>query len=605
MPTNPMHEHERRNQLLTGIQDLCHNHRIQLPVVHILHGQESNNGSLKNCLLNLQQDFINAGFSVPAHPGVLSGAQDKVVCVLSPKWAEELTQGGFLYQACQRALAHANGLKGQGPGLWMLWHSGALPDTVPEGLEGLLDYYQGHLPFSAFPYDDAFFGTYEHPNRGLIPQLLGLTGEALQAYQEQLLKEYEHPTLPGELRFRVDEIQGVMSALEDGVAHNRQALTSLSDRQQDIEAAMQQWGVVAKNGPTPFPFPRWHLKSPEVHFTGRKGLLEELVTRINTTISHPTAISRVALTAVAGMGGVGKTTIARQLAHDSRLEAKFVAWFEAEHPADLANQYRALGRAKGIGFCGENDPPEAVVNQFKAWCQANPGWLLIYDNAEEVEAVYEAMPDQGGQVLITSRQQSWDDYAEVRNVNVLPEEEAKALLIKLSGREDTEHQAEAVVDRLGCLPLAIKAAGAYIKRVLKKIPSPYQKYLSELDKTQYRVLSSAKLFTHKQEQTIATVWESSWQALKAQAQEYNEPTYARALLTACSYLGEHIPRKGLEAWLAKLRASEGNRPMATPPESLLEIVLGQCDAYSLINLEKDSFSFHRLQQQVLRAEHQQ
>lgn len=203
MPRHPAYRMARRSQLLTDIQNLCIHHHIPLPMLHIMYAGESHNGAHETYLGKLEQDLLEAGCTVPppAPDGQsqdrLSGS-DGVLWILCPRWHEQVAQRGLLYEACQKAMAHAQELQnqGRGPGLWVLWHSGEMPTQVPEGLEGLWSYYQGAIDFRYFDeYGEAFFGTSEQPDQGLVSKILGLQGKALDDYRG-MLKEYEAPSLP-------------------------------------------------------------------------------------------------------------------------------------------------------------------------------------------------------------------------------------------------------------------------------------------------------------------------------------------------------------------------------------------------------------------------
>ena len=90
-------------------------------------------------------------------------------------------------------------------------------------------------------------------------------------------------------------------------------------------------------------------------------------------------------------------------------------------------------------------------------------WLLVYDNVPAPDAIADLLPSAGARVLITSRFSDWSEVADEVALDVLPPEEAVALLQSRTGRSDAVG-AETLAEALGRLPLALDHAAAYCKR---------------------------------------------------------------------------------------------------------------------------------------------
>lgn len=98
---------------------------------------------------------------------------------------------------------------------------------------------------------------------------------------------------------------------------------------------------------------------------------------------------------------------------------------------------------------------------------------MIYDNYSERERFQPLLPRRNkGNIIYTSRSQGYlsDLPAEcVSEVKPLEEKEATSLLLKIANREEAQLSAEEfkaaqeIVVEVGCLPLAIESAGAYLK----------------------------------------------------------------------------------------------------------------------------------------------
>jgi hypothetical protein len=87
------------------------------------------------------------------------------------------------------------------------------------------------------------------------------------------------------------------------------------------------------------------LRNP--NFTGRDALLDELHRNLTD--------GRVALTAVRGIGGIGKTQLALEYVYRHVGDFDLVWGLRAEDPPILLEDYAALAEPLGIGKTGEGD----------------------------------------------------------------------------------------------------------------------------------------------------------------------------------------------------------------------------------------------------------
>jgi hypothetical protein len=107
--------------------------------------------------------------------------------------------------------------------------------------------------------------------------------------------------------------------------------------------------------------------------------------------------------------------------------------------------------------------------------QYRPGWLLIFDNAEDPAALQQWLPSGPGHVLITSRNPNWGEIAAPVDVPVFAEEESVTLLQhRVPGI--TQADAEQVAAKLDNLPLALAQAAG----VLSETGLPANTYLDHL-----------------------------------------------------------------------------------------------------------------------------
>ena len=167
--------------------------------------------------------------------------------------------------------------------------------------------------------------------------------------------------------------------------------------------------------------------------------------------------------AVQGMGGVGKTALAIEYAYRFRRLYAGVCWCPAETRVGLLSALAGLAVLLGAAAAEEADVEKAAKAALRRLAEQRATWLLIYDNVSSPDEIADLLPSAETRVLITSRFSDWGGWAEEVALDVLPLEEAVALLQRRSGRSDAEG-AKVLAKALGNLPLALEHAAAYCKR---------------------------------------------------------------------------------------------------------------------------------------------
>ena len=207
------------------------------------------------------------------------------------------------------------------------------------------------------------------------------------------------------------------------------------------------------SGRLPGGVPRvWNVPARNPGFTGRDQLLAELRERL-------LAGNAAVVQALHGMGGVGKTQLAVEYAHRFARYYDLAWWINSEQAELIGDQVAALGLALG------SVPPEAATEAVRwavlADLRERGGWMLVFDNAEHPEDIMPWLPGGGGHVLITSREQGWDEIAAPVEVDVLARPESVAILrARVGGLGEID--ADRLADQLGDLPLAIAQAAGFM-----------------------------------------------------------------------------------------------------------------------------------------------
>ncbi|MGH3761738.1 ATP-binding protein [Actinophytocola sp.] len=206
-------------------------------------------------------------------------------------------------------------------------------------------------------------------------------------------------------------------------------------------------------------------------FTGRE---EELASLLRSAAEVTEAGRVVAIHAIDGMAGVGKTTLAIHVAHlladqfpDGRLFLRLHAHTHGEPPADPAEVLASLLSAAGVAT---QSIPAELDARAAMWRDHIAGrrFLLILDDAAGHQQVEPLLPSTPGcLVLVTSRRRLTAlDTALTLPLDTLPPDEAVALFVRLSGRTvtaaDGEHIAD-IVRLCGYLPLAISLVAGRLR----------------------------------------------------------------------------------------------------------------------------------------------
>ena len=196
------------------------------------------------------------------------------------------------------------------------------------------------------------------------------------------------------------------------------------------------------------------IRVPE-HYLGRDAAINE----IDAALKRKQG--RVAVTALHGLRGVGKTTLAAAYAELRRADYRATWWIRAQTESTLRADLVALGVRLGWVAADAKEEPALAALRERLRGEGE-GLLLIYDNAIDAESLKPYLPLGGAaRVLITSNWHDWRRIAAPVEIQVWPKETGADYLIARAGREKGRAEAEALSVALGGLPLAHEQAAAY------------------------------------------------------------------------------------------------------------------------------------------------
>ncbi|MEL6317862.1 MAG: toll/interleukin-1 receptor domain-containing protein, partial [Pseudomonadota bacterium] len=238
--------------------------------------------------------------------------------------------------------------------------------------------------------------------------------------------------------------------------------------------------------------------------------------------------------AVTGLGGVGKSAIAKEYArrHFGRYSGAWMvrAETEATRDADLA----ALGAQLDARLRDATDIAAAAragadLARRLAVQQGRP-FLILLDNVETPQGVPDWLRVEGLHIIASSRfsSESWPAWAKPVEVEKLPPEAARALLLETSKRAPGAGL-EALLDALDGLPLALVQAGAFLR---ERRSQSFQDYVDALAAR----LAKAPRAWDSDQKLVAATYERSIEEAEREAPG------ATALLTQAAFFApDEIP----------------------------------------------------------------
>jgi len=339
-------------------------------------------------------------------------------------------------------------------------------------------------------------------------------------------------------------------------------------------------------------------------FKGRDEILAELKSGLSG--DRPTAITQTRT--IHGLGGIGKSRLAVELAWQmlQNEEIKAAFFVVADTHANLISNFAELAGSTLLDLPEQTleDQPKVIKAVLKGLA-ARDGYILIFDNADSNEARAELkkiLPHlSSGRVLVTSRAAEWPGDVKTIPLDKLGRDDAVDYLLdktdeKRAKAEDDKERASELATLLGGLPIALEQAAAYINH--RRIS--LAQYIGDFNEKRERVLAYHGGALQDYPEAVLGVWATTEGHLDAAG---------LAILRLASFLApEAIPVDLFEsqpeevAEAAEIIAEE-NPDIERPAEtSGLDVrdVLSDLAAWSMVDLEGESFSVHRLLQDSVR-----
>lgn len=297
----------------------------------------------------------------------------------------------------------------------------------------------------------------------------------------------------------------------------------------------------------------------------------------------------VSITALAGMGGVGKSWLARLYATRNRVRYRATWFIRSERNDLIVEDLASLGEALNPALRSVANREAVARRAVEMVSEATDRpTLLIFDNVESPETIQSWRPSAGAHVLITSRWSDWTGLGVTHvALDTLTPHASIALLQSLApSTSDTD--AAAIASTVGYLPLALTHAGAVLRR--SRISAP--NYLHNLSG---RLTERPKGAT-EYPLAVRGALEANLEHLQSYCREAGRPDASQLLTIAAFCASDRIPVELLEA----ARSNKGGLADKT---QVWEAV-GDLETFSLVRVDWDNaggptVTVHRLVQRVM------
>ena len=419
---------------------------------------------------------------------------------------------------------------------------------------------------------------------------------AAEPYFEEILQAVaaEYSALaPWSPRFQIEAFKSVLSGIDEIRDNSRRSLQAHEMTHEMLDTVLSNLAEVTRHEDKP----------RRVFFGSRPDVVAEnrFVERseqehLNALITDPTKQRTV----LVGMRGCGKTQLAAVLAKKCEdLNWSLVAWVNAASPESLQSALVELAKRLKIDT-SDQPTQEQIIGRCLDDLRSSEASdrLIIFDNVEDINNLGVLVPSGEGLrvVATTTNKAGWEDQRwNSIKVGVFDREKSIDYLLKVTKSDDRD-VADALVERLGCLPLAIAQAAATAHNEHWTLQY-YFNCLEEYDLARVIHPVQGDSYTQGVASALALAVDTAIKHLVR-----GTPGTARRQLGALAVLAESgVPTRWLDPLADPLSEDEflqADRDVANDAHLTLAELLDR----SLVQqtTDKRAIMLHRLQAQVLR-----
>jgi len=215
-------------------------------------------------------------------------------------------------------------------------------------------------------------------------------------------------------------------------------------------------------------------------FTGR----EEVLQALHTGLSG----KQTRFLVLHGPDGLGKTQIALEYAYRHVLEYNAIFWIDAETGETLVASLLRIAELLQLHALQQANQQRVVV-AVQHWLSSHSGWLLIWDNVEDLALLGRFLPFAwSGAMLITTSRHIPGPFVRGMDLSPMQQEEGRVFLLRRAEILKPDATGEQVrqfalrlpayaaaaaelVTMMAGLPLALNQAGAYLEATQCELPA--------------------------------------------------------------------------------------------------------------------------------------
>lgn len=331
-------------------------------------------------------------------------------------------------------------------------------------------------------------------------------------------------------------------------------------------------------------------------FLNRPDLLSEMKDKLKGS-------GRIRTIALIGIGGAGKTTLARQYTHQQNLP---IIWeINAENSAILKESFENLAQnlakteedkknLKELQAIKNPIKKEEKILQFvKEHLKLHEDWILIYDNVHNFQDIQSSFPKDShtwghGKVILTTRDSNIQNNKYIHesiHVEALDESQKLTLFAKVMSNGKTQNlpsaqeaEARKFLAEIPSFPLDVSLAAYYIKAM----NIPYNTYLKDLN---------------QHDKDFANVQEN----LLKESGDYNTTRYGIIIISLEQLVKTHQDFEALLLLISLLDSQDIPRDLlsTSKSESIVDSFIYNLEKYSFIvnhlpsHTPTTTLSFHR------------